>query len=143
MMALGRGALESLARLWVAFGGLGLVMTSASLVDSVHAYPGWQWTIGVSVALVLGGIGVMRRNRGARWIVASAVAGGLAEAAVWLWWTWTPILVATAVFHTYGLVVLMRTEFWPIARPSTCSPASATEVQGRSSRRKRLNEWWY
>lgn len=140
MKAVGRGALQSLAILWVAFGGLGLLMASTSLVASANAYPGWQWTVGVSVALVMAGIAVLRRYRGARWIAAAAVVGGLAEAAACLWWMWTPILIATAVFHAYGLAVLFLTEFRTIARASAGSGASDMEVRGPPRRRRRLDE---
>ena len=143
MNAFGRGAVESLAGLWVLFGGLGLVMTLTSLGESVSAYPGWQWTVGVSVALVVGGFAILRRARGARWIAAAAVAGGLAEAAAWLWWMWTPILVATAVFHAYGLVVLIRTEFRRVAPPSSGSMESDADVPGRSKPRTGLPDLWY
>jgi CBS-domain-containing membrane protein len=132
MKAFGRSALGSLAILWVAFGSLGLAMTAASLVHAENVYPGWQWTFAVSVALLLGGMGILRRFGWARWVAVAAVAGGLAEAAAWLWWMWTPILIATVVFHTCGLVVLILTEFQPKAGHME-PPTSATNVRGRSA----------
>ncbi|MBW3631599.1 MAG: hypothetical protein KY456_01085 [Chloroflexi bacterium] len=102
-----------LATVWIFFGGLAFVLTLAILADPMTTYAGWQWTTTVSVGLVLGGIGILRRHRRGRWIAVAAVLGGLLEAAAWLLWMWTPILVATGAFHTYGLVALVLGDFSP------------------------------
>jgi hypothetical protein len=112
MTAAREATLHWLAASWIVFGSLGLTWSVASLADRFGPGVGWQLTVAISVPLVIGGIGILRGWPWARSVATVAVAAALLEAVALLVsgvpGTTNPLLAATAIFHLYGLALMLR-----------------------------------
>jgi len=104
-------ALRTLARAWIAFSAFGMFGAVAGMLQRTGGPLIWHgWTIVLSGALIAGGLGVLRGRPWGRWVAIAAVTAALTE--VMLFMTsgtpdvLNPVLIGTALFHAYGLVLL-------------------------------------
>jgi hypothetical protein len=115
MRWLGPTALARIARLWIVFGALGILVALASIAGQPgpRSTLAWHaWTIVVSATLVVGAVGTLRGSRWGWWIATSALTAALTEVVLLITnglpGVPNPVLAGTFVFHVYGLALLLR-----------------------------------
>lgn len=105
-------SLSWIAVLWIVFGAVGLVDSGLGLLDAAGPTMAWRvFALGVSVALITAGLGILRGRIWARWLAAAAVAAALTETTLLLTSNApgapNPVLFMTAAVHLAGLGLLV------------------------------------